>query len=413
MKIRSRLLSAILILALFVSLPFAAQAAPASASPVPTQDDTNALQQQLLVSYGFLGGDVTAVNPHASYSASERTSEMVQSNRYPSWPQGLSVSAEVAVLLDAGTGTVLYGKNVHEKLYPASITKMLTALLAMDCLSLTDTVTVSEQAIAQSGTSGSNAGLKAGDVISVEDALYAMMLPSANEAANAIGEKIAGTQEAFAELMNQKAASLGCTDSHFANTNGMPDSNHYTSAYDFAIIARAYFANPTLAAISNTTAWTIHVLGGNSRTIAVTGHHDFVSGARPLTGVIGGKTGYTRASERTLVTGCEINGRRLICVVLKETYPSHYTDSQNLFQYGYSNFACVNLQDPAVRQLYNDATGISSRFPGYELSENGALVMPSALITQPQLLTPVLTSENTVSFFYAGNLMGSVQLKQK
>ncbi len=113
------------------------------------------------------------------------------------------------------------------------------------------------------------------------------------------------------------------------------------------------------------------------------------------------------------MTGCEINGRRLICVVLKETYPSHYTDSQNLFQYGYSNFACVNLQDPAVRQLYNDATGISSRFPGYELSENGALVMPSALITQPQLLTPVLTSENTVSFFYAGNLMGSVQLKQK
>ncbi|HCW24390.1 MAG TPA: hypothetical protein DGX96_12520, partial [Lachnospiraceae bacterium] len=255
--------------------------------------------------------------------------------------------------------------------------------------------------------------LKAGDVISVEDALYAMMLHSANEAANAIGEKIAGTQEAFAELMNQKAASLGCTDSHFANTNGMPDTNHYTSAYDFAIIARAYFANPTLAAISNTTAWTIHVLGGNSRTIAVTGHHDFVSGARPLTGVIGGKTGYTRASERTLVTGCEINGRRLICVVLKETYPSHYTNSQNLFQYGYSNFACVNLQDPAVRQLYNDATGISSRFPGYELSENGALVMPSALITQPQLLTPVLTSENTVSFFYAGNLMGSVQLKQK
>lgn len=203
MKIRSRLLSAILILALVVSLPFAAQAAPASASPVPTQDDTNALQQQqLLVSYGFLGGDVTAVNPHASYSASERTSEMVQSNLYPSWPQGPSVSAEAAVLLDAGTGTVLYGKNVHEKLYPASITKMLTALLAMDCLSLTDTVTVSEQAIAQSGTSGSNAGLKAGDVISVEDALYAMMLPSANEAANAIGEKIAGTQEAFAELMN-------------------------------------------------------------------------------------------------------------------------------------------------------------------------------------------------------------------
>ena len=154
----------------------------------------------------------------------------MQSFAYADWPVDTNVLSEGAILMDADSGAVLYGKNIHEHYYPASITKILTALLVVENCNLDDMVTFSKNAVFNVEPGSSSAGIDVGDTLTVRDCLYAMLLQSANEAANALAEHTAGSIEAFANMMNEKAASLGCTDSHFANPSGLNDPEHYTSA---------------------------------------------------------------------------------------------------------------------------------------------------------------------------------------
>ena len=151
------------------------------------------------------------------------------------WPSGVSISADGGILMDANSGAVLYGKNIHEQYYPASITKILTALVILENCGLDDTVTFSYNAVNNLEPNSTILGARAGDTLSVRDCLYALLLQSANEVANALAEHCSGDIESFAELMNRKAESLGCTDSHFANPSGLNDENHYTSAHDMAL----------------------------------------------------------------------------------------------------------------------------------------------------------------------------------
>ena len=154
----------------------------------------------------------------------------------PDWPSNIAIEAEGGIVIDADSGAVLFGKNLHQTFYPASITKVLTALITLENCDLDEQVTFSHDAVYNVESGSSNANLEAGDVLSVKDCLYALMIQSANEAGNALAEHISGSREAFAELMNQRAAELGCQDSHFANPSGLNDENHYTSAYDMALI---------------------------------------------------------------------------------------------------------------------------------------------------------------------------------
>ena len=148
------------------------------------------------------------------------------------WPSDISIDSDAGIVMDANTGVVLYGKNIHETYSPASITKVLTSLIVLEHCSLDETVTFSESAVYNVESNSSSAGYDTGDTASVKDCLYALLLKSANEAANALAEHVAGSADAFAVLMNEKAAELGCQDSHFANPSGLNNEEHYVSAYD-------------------------------------------------------------------------------------------------------------------------------------------------------------------------------------
>lgn len=164
----------------------------------------------------------------------------------PSWPSAVSIEADGGILMEAQTGTVLFAKNEDQPYYPASITKILTALIVLEHCRLDEEVTFSHDDVYNVEAGSSTAGIDEGDVLTVRDCLYALMLASANESANALACHVSGSREAFAELMNQTAESLGCTGSHFANPSGLNDENHYTTAHDMALITRAAIQNPEI-----------------------------------------------------------------------------------------------------------------------------------------------------------------------
>lgn len=264
---------------------------------------------------------------------------------YAPWPEGPSVSAEAAVVIEASTGTVLYAKNMHEKLYPASTTKLLTALIAYEELPEDSLITVSQSAVDSVPWDGSNIGLDAGEYLGLEDMIYGVMVASANEGANALGEAVSGSADAFAEKMNAYAASLGCVDSHFVTASGLHRNDHYTSAYDMALIGRQYFSHEFLARVAGTAHYHIPPAAGQPDDIWINSTNWFSLGEVNCTGFVGGKTGYTDHARSCLVTCAEKNGVRLICAVLREEPPSQYNDTAALMDYGFNMFRIMSLSD--------------------------------------------------------------------
>lgn len=312
-----------------------------------------------------------------------RKSLTVESNEIENWPTGPSVGAEAAIVMEANTGIILYSKNIHEELYPASTTKILTCLIAAETSSLDETVTFSKEAVFSLPSGSSNMGMDAGQAISMEDCLYGILVGSANEVANAVAEHIGGSTEGFAMLMNQKAQELGCMNSHFANANGLHDDNHYTSAYDLATIARAFFKNELLAKISGTPTHHFEPTDTQPDDFILRTHHKLVTGEYSYEGIIGGKTGYTDTARQTLVTCAEQNGMKLICVVMKEESPYQFTDTIDLLNYGFSNFEIVNVSENETKynishsdffQTNNDIFGNSK--PILALNQENYIILP-------------------------------------
>lgn len=269
----------------------------------------------------------------------------IQSNEIENWPVGPEIGAQAAILMDANTGIILYAKNINEKLYPASTTKILTCLLAVENGDLDDMVTFSREAVFSVPGDGSNMGMDVGESITLEECLYGILVGSANEVANAVAEHIGGSIDNFIDMMNVRAAELGCTNSHFANTNGLFDENHYTSAYDLALISTAFFQNEMLCKISNTSRYHFEATATQPDDFYIITKHRLVKGEIPYEGIIGGKTGYTDISRQTLVSCAEQNGMKLICVILKEESPAQFTDTVELFNYGFQNFQVLNIAE--------------------------------------------------------------------
>ena len=243
------------------------------------------------------------------------------------------VQSEGAVVIDAATGAILYGKNQNTRYYPASITKLMTALLVLENCQLGDTVTFSKTATEKLESGAVSLKLTEGDKLTVEQCLYGLLLKSANEVANGLAEKVSGS---VSGLMNQKAAALGCTGTHFVNPNGLNDSNHYTTPYDMALIARAAFQNDTLRKIDTTLSYKFPATkNAGERTITMGHKMMYSTDSRYYPGIIGGKTGYTSKAGNTLVTGAEKNGVRLIAVVMKSK-STHYADTKALLDYGFA-----------------------------------------------------------------------------
>lgn len=247
------------------------------------------------------------------------------------------VASQGAVLYDVNNNRFLFEQNADTRYYPASITKLMTALLVLENSNFNDTVTFSQSAVSNLESGAVTLKIKAGDKFSVKDCLYALLLKSANEVANGLAEHVSGSVSGFADLMNQKAASLGCTNTHFVNPNGLNNAEHYTTARDMALIAKAAFANPTLSQIASTISYDFPATASVPTVRKLTIGHKMISSANAeyYQGIVGGKTGYTSLAGNTLVTCAERDGRRLIAVVLKSKQ-THYKDTRALLDYGFA-----------------------------------------------------------------------------
>ena len=302
-----------------------------------------------------------------------------------SWPSDVYIDADAGIVMDAATGAVLYGKNIHETYAPASITKVLTSLIVLEQCDLDETVTFSENAVYNVESNSSSAGYDTGDTASAKDCLYALLLKSANEAANALAEHVAGTTEDFAALMNETAARLGCKDSHFANPSGLNDENHYVSAYDMALITRAAFQNETFSKIVSTTYYELPPNKQNPEGQGISPGNKMVKKNWPeyyRPDVLGGKTGYTSIALNTLVNGAKQEDTMLITVIL-HSQGTQYEDTSRLLDFGFSNFRSVKIADydQTFSSIGNELTlaGLtSSDEPTLILDPDSRIILPKS-----------------------------------
>lgn len=248
-------------------------------------------------------------------------------------PPPPGISAQTAILVEANTGEVLYEKNADEKAYPASITKIMTALLAIENGDPDKKVRVSENA---SGVEGSSIYLETGERIPLRDLVYGLMLRSGNDAAVAIAEEIGGSTEHFVLLMNKKARELGAYNTHFMNPNGLHDPGHYTTARDMALISMTAMRNPEFKKVAASKSWVADRGEGK--------YNYFYNKNKVIYQYDGGtgiKIGFTKAAGRTLVASSERNGMALICVVMNA--PDWFQDTYKLMDYAYGQYEAVKV----------------------------------------------------------------------
>ena len=265
----------------------------------------------------------------------------VQAAEFPSsWPQAPEIAEETGILMEATTGQVLFDKEMDEIRYPASTTKIMTALLILENVKdLSQTVTFTDVITPDLAPGNSTINAQVGEQLTVEECLYGIMLASANEVCTQMAVYVAGSVENFVSMMNKRAAELGCENTHFVNANGLPDPNHYTTAHDLARILAEAIKNEDFCKISGSASYTIPPTNmtpysrnlENSNALIKEGEYHYE-------GVIAGKTGHTEAAKNTLVTAASRDGMTLVCVVLRSDGENRFIDTVSLFDYGFNNF---------------------------------------------------------------------------
>ena len=311
----------------------------------------------------------------------------VESNEISGWPQGPQIEAEAAVVMDADTGAFLYSKNMDRKEYPASITKIMTALVAIESGKLDSKIKFSENAVYNLEEGSSHVGIQVGEVLSMRRALYGLMLESANDVANGIAETVGGSISGFADLMNAKAAELGCVNTHFTNPHGLQNEEHYTCARDMALITQAALKHPTFQKIAGTTNYTCPKTNKVDEERYWYNHNQMIQKDAEYyyEGCFGGKTGFTSDALNTLVSYAKKDGRTLICVELHVNGKDKaYSESHAMLDYAFENFQNVTV--PA-----NESTVTRSQLIGMDnLGELSALrtgAMDETLVSGPSEVT--------------------------
>lgn len=256
----------------------------------------------------------------------------------------LSINAPSALLIEKNSGDILYQKEAFTPMYPASTVKIMTAIITLEHCSLDEPVTVSENAISTVPSGYTVSKIQAGEILSTRDLLYALLVPSGNDAANALAEHIAGNVPAFANMMNEKAKQLGCQNTYFTNPNGVHDANMHTTAYDLALIAKYAMDIEEFRTIVSTETYTLpssNVYPLNDRVLNNSNH--LINTASPhfyeyATGI---KTGYTNPAQNCLVAGAKKDNTEFIVVILGSTFPNtgdqaKFVDAKNLFEFGFT-----------------------------------------------------------------------------
>ncbi len=302
----------------------------------------------------------------------------IQAFARPDWPSDTGIAAEAGAVMDVDTGTMLFGQNSHVEYYPASITKILTALVVLEYADLSDTVTYSDKAMnSVEADSGNKLSLVAGDTMTVEDCLYALLLASVNQAANALAEHVAGSMSDFVDMMNAKIAELGCTESHFANPSGLNSDDQVVTAYDMTKIAAAAYSNPKLLEISSAKSRKVGPTTNNPDGVNVRNEHRLVitedtSSEFYCPEAVAGKTGYLLKAGNTLVTYGEKDGRRVVSVILKGSPRQYFVDGKSLLQFGLNRFQNVDIAENETRYVTGED----------QVDVNGTSYAPSDLAIQ-------------------------------
>ena len=344
----------------------------------------------------------------------------IQSNDRSGWPTGPIVAAESAILMEAETGTILYEKNIHKQQYPASTTKILTALLAYENSSLDEIVTFSREDVFGIPRGSNNIAMDVGYTLSMEDCLHALLIRSANEVAYAMASHVGGSWDGFADMMNRRAKELGAVDSNFVNPNGLPNEEHVTSAYDLAMIGRAFFDVDYLCNITLEPKLVVEKPNGvltewNQMPLIPTGKYAYEY-------LIGCKTGYTDSAHNTLVSCAEKNGMRLICVVLNDDNPQYNEDTIALFEYGFSNFDKINVSQAETKYdidnigfFYDNTDIFGEAKPILSLNKEDCVILPktasfSDLTSTISYDVDIPGQAALITYDYHGTKIGTVSL---
>lgn len=326
-------------------------------------------------------------------------------NNIEGWPEKMPIYGQSCVLMDLETGAVLCSLERETMRYPASTTKVMTCLLALENLSLDHVMTMTEVGVALATDGSSNCASVVGEEFTIEDSLKMLMLKSANDIATQLAVEVSGSVEAFADLMNQRAEEIGCTGTHFHNPSGMPDDEHYTTAMDLARIFREAYKNAKFreligmqtCTIPPTNKYDSERVYQNHNQMIVEGSEYYYEECK------GGKTGFTNAAQRTLVSAAERDGRTLICVTMKTPDKSDYSDQKRLYSYGFDNFSRTEVPGGAVVM----PTGMDVS-PFISLGEN---VSSGDTSPDPQGLYRVTTYENgdkiNIKYIYSDLPVGS------
>ena len=342
------------------------------------------------------------------------------------WPEPPELISEAAIVMEASTGSVLYNKNAFDAYYPASTTKLMTSLLAIEQCPLSDIVTCSRASVESIGWDSSRIGLVAGESIDMENALYAILLASANEVSYAVAEHIGGSMDNFVSLMNERAKDLGCVNTNFINPHGLDHEEHYSCPYDLALIAKKAIEYTTFRRVSGSYNHKIPETNKNEhRWISNT--HPFIKKNVVYEGVFAGKTGSTSKAGNCLVTCAEQNGMTLICAIMKA--PNSETvkaETEKLLDYAFKNFKQTPLAASeasaknAFPVLFEDEEALISDVSSPLSVSDTSLVLPGGIsyndLTRKVTLSPSVSfsaGDNVigeVNFYYDDNFVGSAKI---
>ncbi len=320
------------------------------------------------------------------------------------------ISAKSAVLIEAQSGAVAYGKNQDLRLPMASTTKIMTALVVLEKAELDEIITVTPE---MTGIEGSSIYLRAGEELTVEELLYALLLESANDAAVALAMTVGETVEGFAQMMNEKSREIGLTDTHFTNPHGLDSDEHYTTAYELGLISACAMKNPSFERIVSTYKKTIPLNNGEGARVLVN-HNRLL---RSYDGAIGIKTGFTKKCGRCLVSSATRDGVTLICVTLNA--PNDWQDHKNMLDYGFSRYESVSLASPNSYNVELNAIGgekstfIAGNNDGLRITLERKKHNISAVLEANRLISAPVQKGDLVAkivFYNDGELIGSLPL---
>ena len=343
--------------------------------------------------------------------------------------EDFDLDAKAGLLIEANTGEVLFEKNAHQENYPASITKVMTALLVLEAvesgkLSLSQSVTASEEAFAGLPTDASNAGIKVGETLTVEQLLYCLLVPSGNESANILAQTVSGSIDGFVARMNERAGQLGCEHTHYVNPNGLHDPNHYTSAWDIYLVTREAMKHELFMTICNAKSYEIPPTNVNEKSRTLHSTNYLISNWRALGYLYrdaqGIKTGSTDEAGHCLVSSAVRGSRTLISVVLGAerrededgvTRTYSFIETSRLFDWGFDNFTSqtiLSTDEPIceVPVTLSSETNYVVVHPAEDLTR----MLPDNIDVEDIERTVTLRSESAEAPIAAGDELGTLTL---